>query len=207
MELDETAILWSAPPAERAGRPLMLLLHGFGSNERDLFDLAPLLPSDYVVASLRAPTRSGGGWTWFAVNPTVAGDPDPAVASAAAKLVLEWLDSQSHPTVSLLGFSQGGALALQMLRHAPARFESILFLSSFVTRGEVDGDAELVISRPPVFWGRGDADTRLPDAAIERTAAWLPGHTDLTARVYPNMGHSISQQELADINAFLAVRR
>jgi phospholipase/carboxylesterase len=58
-----------------------------------------------------------------------------------------------------------------------------------------------------VFWGRGDADTRLPDAAIERTAAWLPEHTDLTARVYPNMGHSISQQELADINAFLAARR
>ena len=207
MELDETAILWSAPPAERAGRPLMLLLHGFGSNERDLFDLAPLLPSDYVVASLRAPTPSGGGWTWFAVNPTVAGDPDPAVASAAAKLVLEWLDTQSHPTVSLLGFSQGGALALQMLRHAPARFESILFLSSFVSRGEVDGDAQLVSDRAPVFWGRGDADTRLPAAAIERTAAWLPEHTDLTARVYPNMGHSISQQELADINAFLAARR
>lgn len=203
MNLDESAILWSAPPAERAGRELMLFLHGFGSNEGDLFSLAGLLPEELVLASLRAPAPAGRGWTWFAVNPTVVGDPDPELATAAAQLVLSWLDTLEFPAVSLLGFSQGGALALQLLRNAPERFASTVVLSGFVSRGEVEGDAVLARNKPPVFWGRGDADTNMPDAAVQRTAQWLPGHSELTARVYSNMGHSISREELVDINAFL----
>ena len=41
MQLDESAILWSAPERERAGRPLIVLLHGYGSHEGDLFSLSP----------------------------------------------------------------------------------------------------------------------------------------------------------------------
>ena len=53
--LDPDAVLWSAPPHERAGRPLLVLLHGYGSNEQDLFGLRPYLPDAFVVASVRAP--------------------------------------------------------------------------------------------------------------------------------------------------------
>uniref|UniRef100_UPI003F7437F0 hypothetical protein n=1 Tax=Enterococcus faecium TaxID=1352 RepID=UPI003F7437F0 len=53
--IDDDAVLWSAAPAERAGRPLLVLLHGYGSNERDLFGLVPHLPAEFVFAALRAP--------------------------------------------------------------------------------------------------------------------------------------------------------
>ena len=55
MQLDESAILWSAPERERAGRPLIVLLHGYGSHEGDLFSLSPRLPLAATVASLRGP--------------------------------------------------------------------------------------------------------------------------------------------------------
>ena len=57
-----TATVWSVPEAERtealATRPLLVLMHGRGSNEHDLASLFPLLPASAVIVSLRAPHRS-----------------------------------------------------------------------------------------------------------------------------------------------------
>src|SRR5687767_6978474 len=55
-------VLWSKPEEERAGKPLLVLLHGYGANEEDLLSLADLLPQDFAVASVRAPMVSGAGF-------------------------------------------------------------------------------------------------------------------------------------------------
>jgi phospholipase/carboxylesterase len=201
MQLDESAILWSAPERERAGRPLLVLMHGLGSHEGDLFGMAPGLPLGPVIASLRAPLPESGGWAWF--PRTTPGSPEPTGVDEAAVAVLAWLDTLEFTSVSLLGFSQGGAMALQLLRHAPQRFTAAVNLSGFLAPGELPGDAELAQRRPPVFWGRGTADPIIPDAAIERTEAWLPAHADATIRIYEGLGHSVSTQELGDLVAFL----
>ncbi len=208
-EIDPDAVLWSAGPADRGGRPLLIILHGYGSHEGDLFSLAPHLPLRPVIAALRAPLTAGPGWAWFpigaagaAVNP---GAPSADALTAAAGGVLAWLDAlPEQPTsVGLLGFSQGGAMALQLLRQAPDRFAFAVALSGFVGRNEHPGDARLAERRLPIFWGRGTADPVIPQDAIERTQAWLPGHSDLTERIYEGMGHSISQAELGEIVGFL----
>jgi phospholipase/carboxylesterase len=201
MQLDESAILWSAPERERAGRPLLVLMHGLGSHEGDLFGMAPGLPLEPVIASLRAPLPEGAGWSWF--PRTTPGSPEPTGLDEAAAAVLAWLDSIEYTSVSLLGFSQGGAMALQLLRHAPQRFTAAVNLSGFLAPGELPGDAELAERRPPVFWGRGAADPIIPDVAIARTEAWLPAHADATIRIYEGLGHSVSTQELGDLAAFL----
>ena len=54
-------VLWSKPEEERAGKPLLVLLHGYGANEEDLLSLADLLPQEFAVASVRAPMVSGAG--------------------------------------------------------------------------------------------------------------------------------------------------
>lgn len=202
MELDTSAILWSAPERERAGRPLLVLLHGLGSHEGDLFSMSPGLPLEPVIASLRAPLPHGGGWTWWPYT-GISGAPDGADVDAAASAVIDWLDTLEYTSVSLLGFSQGAALSLQLLRHAPTRFAATVSLSGFVAPGEHAGDAELAKVKPAVFWGRGTADGVIPDAAIARTAAWIPTHTDATIRIYEDLGHSISTPELGDFVAFL----
>ena len=102
-------VLWSKPEQERAGKPLLVLLHGYGANEQDLLSLADLLPQEFVVASVRAPMVSGAGFTWFPLTASIDYSLD-AVKDAAC-YVEDWLDSvrPDHPSVTLLGFSMGMA--------------------------------------------------------------------------------------------------
>ncbi|TFD87807.1 alpha/beta hydrolase [Cryobacterium serini] len=201
--IDAAAVLWSATGADQAGRPLLIIMHGYGSHEGDLFSLAPHLPLAPVIAALRAPLPVGDGWAWFPISEP--GSPDPAAVTAAVSAVLAWLDAlpQHHPTVGLLGFSQGGAMALELMRAAPDRFRFAVNLSGFVANGPRSSDAALAEQALPVFWGRGTADTVIPPSAIERTQAWLPAHSSLTERIYEGLPHSISQAELGDVVNFL----
>ncbi|KQV07121.1 phospholipase [Leifsonia sp. Root112D2] len=208
LKLDAHAVLWSASESDRAGKPLLVMMHGYGSHEGDLFGLSPYLPLNTVVASLRAPIPEGGGYAWFpresAVGANPAGRPHPEIVDAAALAVLNWLDAQpAAPAVGLLGFSQGAAMALQLLRHAPGRFACAVQLSGFVASGAAPGDAELAQLRPPVFWGRGTDDDVIPADAIARTADWLPAHANADTRIYEGLAHAVSQQELTDVAAFL----
>jgi phospholipase/carboxylesterase len=203
MELDASSVLWSAPERERAGRPLLVLLHGIGSHEGDLFSMAPALPLEPVIASVRAPLPYGQGWSWFAVRPGSPGDPDWTEVDAAAAAVLRWLDTLESTSVSLIGFSQGAALSLQLLRHAPERFAATVALSGFVAGGGHPGDARLAELRPPVFWGRGTDDPVIPPFAVDRTRQWLDGHATVTERIYEGLGHSISTAELGELVQFL----
>ena len=205
MHLDESAILWSAPERERSGRPLLVLLHGYGSHEGDLFSMSPGLPLGPVIASVRAPLPESGGYAWWSLaGQTTPGEPDPAAVDLAAGAIIEWLDKQQYTTVSTLGFSQGGAMALQLLRHAPARFAATVCISGFVAPASHPGDAELATVRPKVFWGRGTADPVIPDAAVNRTAECLPEHADATIRIYEDLGHAISREELTDFAGYLS---
>lgn len=202
MGIDAEAVLWSAPERERADRPLIVLLHGYGSHEGDLFSLSPRLPLEPVVASLRAPLPMGPGYAWWEV--VAPGVPDPQPVAEAVDAVLAWLDDQQFTSVSLLGFSQGGAIALELLRAAPDRFTAAVCLSGFVVPGPHPGDAELAARRPPVFWGRGTLDGVIPPAAIEHTLEWLPEHAEADIRVYEGLGHAVSADELSDFADFLA---
>lgn len=203
LHLDRDAVLWSAGEKDREGRPLLLLLHGYGSDEADLFGIAAYLPLEPVIASLRAPIPEGPGFAWFSRFTNVPTDPLAGNADAAARAVLDWLDEQPTAPTGLLGFSQGGALALQLLRLAPERFDYAVQLSGFVVQGEQEGDAALAQDPVPVFWGRGTLDDTIPASSIGRTADWLPEHTVLDARIYEGMGHGISPLELGDISTFI----
>lgn len=203
MNIDASAVIWSAPERERAGRPLIVLLHGYGSHEGDLFQLSPGLPLGPVVASVRAPVAENGGWAWFSLADRGLGNPDGDSATEAAETVLAWLDSLEFTSVALLGFSQGAIVALQALRLRPDAFTSIVALSGFAAGGTTAGDVALEAKRVPVFWGRGTLDRIIPAEAIARTETWLPEHSDLTAHIYEDLGHGVSGTELSDISAFL----
>ena len=204
MELDPAAVIWSAPERERADRPLLVLLHGYASHEGDLFQLSPRLPLGFVIASVRAPIAESRGWAWFSLAERGVGEPHDREVADATNALLRWLDGLPvFSSTSLLGFSQGAVVALEAIRLMPERFRSITALSGFVAAGGANGDDRLTELRPPVFWGRGTLDTLIPASAVERTDAWLPSHSSATIRIYENMGHSVSSDELTDITAFL----
>ncbi|ROQ37295.1 phospholipase/carboxylesterase [Frondihabitans sp. PhB188] len=206
VSIDPSAVQWSLPEAERAGKPLVLLLHGVGSHEGDLIGLVPHLSTEFAYASLRAPLSYGGGFSWYPLSQP--GAPEYAPVDEAADAVLDFVASlgDAHPAVGLLGFSQGGSLSLQLLRRRPGFFDFAVVLAGFVVPGGTDEvDDAVTASEPAVFYGRGDADAVIPPAAVERTEAWLTAHApgaELT--VYPGLTHGIAQEELDDVNAFLA---
>ncbi|MGN8246624.1 alpha/beta hydrolase [Cellulomonas soli] len=185
-------------------RPLLLLLHGYGSSERDLPGLVDQLPPGLDWASPRAPLRlPQGGHAWVPI--TVPGRPDPQATARAADAVLAWLSAHVPADVPVvpLGFSQGGLIATQLLRHAPARFAAAVVLSGFALEGRHPGDEELARRRPPVYFGHGDADQVITAEATARTSAWLPTHTTPTDRLHAGLGHGIDAAELAEVAEFL----
>jgi phospholipase/carboxylesterase len=204
MRIDDEAVLWSASPADRAGRPLLVLLHGYNSHEGDLFGLSPYLPLRPAIASLRAPIDTGYGHAWFPLPQRVE-EVSSADAAQATTAVLEWLDraAADAPSVGLLGFSQGGAMAIELLRRAPERFAFAVSLAGFSLPGEREGDERMSRLALPVFWGRGTDDDVIPSAAVTHTQDWLPAHSDLDQRVYEGLGHAVSDRELGDVTAFL----
>lgn len=206
--LDADAVLWSADPADRSGRPVLVLLHGYGSEEHDLFALAPHLPDEFVVASVRAPLAPPfpmPGWSWYPIESPIARS--GAAITAAAERLAQWVDEQTDaPHVGLLGFSQGAAVALHALRVRPERFAFAVALAGYADPAPLPGDEALAERRPPVFWGRGALDDVIPPERVADTVQWLPGHVELSGRVYPGLGHSVSGEELDDVATFLRKR-
>ena len=199
-------VLWSKPEAERAGTPLLVLFHGYLANEEDLMGLADYLPSEFTIASVRAPQALGPGYTWF----PLMNEPDFSVQRVvdAVDDVAGWLDSVKdvHSSVSLLGFSMGMAVASTLLRHRPADFAAVVGLSGFVVPAEGNPffhDDELTAGGVPFFWGRDQNDPVIDAPRIEFTHAWLNEHTALTKILYSNMGHGINMQELGHVREFL----
>lgn len=198
-------VLWSHDEAEREGKPLLLLLHGYGSNEDDLFSLAGLLPEGFVVASLRAPMPMGPGFTWFPLTASI--EYSLEAVKLAAEYALEWLDTvkANHSSVTLLGFSMGMAMATTMLRYRPADFAAVVGLSGFVVDAGDDAafrDAELD-GTLPMFWGRDQQDPVITPDKIEYTMGWVRNHVDLTKVLYTGMWHGINQQEIGHVGEFL----
>ncbi|MBN9155077.1 MAG: esterase [Microbacterium sp.] len=208
-DLDDATVLWSAGADERAGRPLLVMLHGYGADEHDLFGLAAFLPDEYVIAALRAPLAPpwpAPGYSWYPIE-DIDGR-DASGVTAAAERLLAWVEAHAPAParVGLLGFSQGASVALQALRCAPDRFAFAVNLSGYVAPGALDHDEELAARRIPVFWGRGTRDDVIPPYLVAHTAQWLPDHADLSGRVYVGLTHSVSEQELDDVRTFLEKR-
>jgi phospholipase/carboxylesterase len=202
--IDADLVQWTRPTGDRAGTPLLVALHGVGSDEHDLLALAPALPPAWTIASLRAPLPWGGGHSWYPLG--TPGSPELEPVDAAVEEVLAWVDAVAadHPRIGLLGFSQGGSMALQLLRARPAGFAFAVSLSGFVVPGVTDSRDEAVAAvRPRVFLGHGDLDPVIPGDATARTAVWAAEHTDVTVRAYEGLPHAVSAAELADVAAFI----
>lgn len=184
-------------------RPLLLLLHGRGSNERDLARFIPLLPQRYAFGLLRAPLPFGEGFSWFSSET----EPDVVLsANEPAAAVEAWLQAKSLDVpareISLLGFSGGGVTSLQLLKRRPERYRRVVNLSGYVTADDAPG-APTASTPPRVFWGRDVDDRAITPDKVQATDEWLRAHADVVAQTYPGIAHSISEEEIADVAEFL----
>lgn len=195
--------IWSRP--DDGASPLVVLLHGQRGTEHDLAPLFPLLPPEVVAVSLRAPHAESDGFSWF-VTPDGVREASAEHVAPAADDVISWIgglrgrdaddalrgDGVRRP-VALVGYSQGGAVAIHVLRRAPRAVDTAVILAGFLGVGDEPGDDELLDVRPPVFWMRGLRDESITLMDVQRVAYFLPPHSTLTTAEHPLLGHDLSE--------------
>lgn len=194
-------------PANGSG-PVFLLLHGWGSNEHDLPGLLDYCAPGADYASLRAPISYGPGYTWFGswdYEGVPTGESLDWQSRQAGEAIDAWVADSIAPErpIVVMGFSQGGLLAGEMLRVNPKRYVAAVSFSGFLAHGELPGDGELARLKPPMFYGHGSADDIFPKSELDAMSAFYASHTTLTEKIYPGMTHSINMPELRDVAAFL----
>lgn len=196
-------VVWSKPEHERAGTPLLVMMHGYGTDEQRMVTLFPDLPKEFTCAALRGPMVIGDHYGWFLLDYFLANDFADVITTTSK--VLAWIDSVkgNHSSVSLLGYSQGMAMASTLLRLRPSAFAATVGLSGFVLENELLALSDSFDFPPPFFWGRDVADPVINGEAIAYTREWLEKNVALTARTYPGMGHRIEAAEMADVSTFL----
>jgi len=200
------------PLPQGSNPPLLLLLHGVGSNERDLFGLAPLLDPRLIVLSLRAPnTLAPGSYAWFHVDFTPQGPViDPQQAEQSRQLLIETIQQavatyDANPKrVYLMGFSQGAIMSASVTLTRPDLVAGAVLMS-----GRILPEIQPMIAAPeqlaglPILLIHGTIDTVLPihnGRASRDLLSTLP--VNLTYHEYA-MGHEVTQQSLADVQAWL----
>ena len=205
--------LVQTPAASSAERPPMLiLLHGVGSNEEDLMGLAPYLDPRFFVVSVRAPiTLGAGAYGWYALQFTADGmvhNPEEAERGrkAAERSIDELVAAYDvdPERVYLLGFSQGAIMSLGIVLKNPGKVAGAVIMSGRLLP-ELAG--EPVEAAPlegfPILVVHGINDGVLSIAMgrqIRDYLAKLP--VALTYHEYP-IGHQVNQQSLDDIAAWL----
>ena len=195
-------VAWSAP--DDPSLPLVVLLHGRGSDETEVLGLARLLPAGVAYAALRAPLAEGGGYAWFA-NRGI-GRPQPESLAAVTAWFRTWLD-QAAPAgrpVLLVGFSGGATFAGGVLLADPARvaavatlFATLPFDAGLPTdAGQLEG--------VPVLVAQGDADTVIPPELQRRTWEYLLGDSGakVTAVRTPG-GHGLTPDTVTALSTWI----
>ncbi|MFF0284476.1 luciferase family protein [Rhodococcus aetherivorans] len=201
----EPAVVWHR--SDDPSRPLVVLLHGRGADERSMLGLAPLLPTGPSYAAVRAPLTEGAGYAWFA-NRGI-GRP---VADSLAKTMAwfrAWLDevAPAPRPVILVGFSGGAAFAGGLLLHEPRRFAGAAILY-----GTLPFDVGVPITAArlagvPVFLAQGETDTVIPRDLLDRTWTYLLGESGAPtyARRDPG-GHSLPRDTVAELAGWISER-
>jgi phospholipase/carboxylesterase len=195
--------------------PLLLLLHGIGSNEQDLIGLAPDLDGRFFCVSARAPFELGeDAYAWFHVKYGADGTvirPDEAESSRIllVKFVDELVSSYGLDAkkVFLMGFSQGAIMCLSVALTRPDKVAGIVAMSGRLLPEVLPLVAEVeALTSLPVFVAHGTMDGVLPIGQGRSARDKLSDlSVDLDYREYP-MGHEISKESLGDVAGWLSKR-
>jgi phospholipase/carboxylesterase len=199
--------------AEGVKPPMLILMHGVGSNERAMAQLAPAFDPRFVVVSARSPLTLGpNAFGWFHVSFTATG---PVIVAEEAEagwtLLSQFIDEavttyDADPTrVFLAGFSQGGIMALATLLTAPGKVAGAVVMSGRLLPEVLPHAASPdALRAKPALIVHGTTDDKLGI----HLARWAHEQLTqfplaLTYRELP-MGHAITEESLAVVTTWLS---
>lgn len=192
--------------------PLIVLLHGYGSNERDLFAFAGELPANAYIVSLRAPHPLGPeSYAWFAINfmaddqrfsdiPQAIDSRDQIAATIRTMIDTLPIDATN---ITLIGFSQGCILSLAVALSNPGLVKNVIGLSGYVNRDLLAIPAQAQFGDLRFFISHGTVDQVIPVEWARQTPAYLESlNLPVTYKEYP-VGHGVAPQNFYDLLKWL----
>ncbi len=191
--------------------PLLVLIHGYGSNEEDLFSFATELPDDCYIVSLRAPyALQPYGYAWYAIhfdeNMNKFSDDQQAIESREliASFIKEFSDKYpiDKEKVSLVGFSQGAILSYSISITYPELIYKTVALSGYFNPALIENNGK-DLSGLHIFVSHGTQDQVIPIEWARKTPAILDdlGIT-YEYHEYP-AGHGVNPKNFFDFKDFL----
>ena len=201
------------PKIKKDKNPLLLLLHGYGSNEEDLFSFASELPEEYYIVSARAPyDLITGSYGWYAINFDADENKfsDLIQARASRDLIAAFIDeiTEAYPidktNVTLIGFSQGTILGYAVALSYPEKVKRLVALSGYLNLDIVaDGYQKKDHSKLRIFASHGVVDQVIPVAWARKAQPILDTlHIPVVYKEYP-IGHGVSPQNFHDFKSWL----
>lgn len=192
-------------PVRMAGEPLdsaqavMLMIHGRGARAEDILSLADQFnQSGFAYVAPQAAEN-----TWYPnrfLVPLAENEPWLSSALAFVGDVLAQIISAGIPSerIMLLGFSQGACLTLELAARNARRYGGLVGLSgALIGPDDTSRDYEGSLAGTPVFLGCSDVDFHVPKERVDETAKVLRKlGGEVTERLYPNMDHSVNQDEI-----------
>ena len=195
-------------------KKLLILLHGYGANGMDLMPIGDYIKKTVTKFELdySAPDAfeicdaNPYGFQWFKLSPDRDYSYNTEVEKVSAKVLSDIImqETQNHhikiSDVILCGFSQGGMVALSTSLTTKDKPLATICLSGLL----VDNINPIGEMQPNILVLHGEEDDILPIDFYNKTKQQLDDHgIEYQAKSYPNLGHSISQDELDDLIIFL----
>ena len=195
----------AGPPFADGGRA-MVLIHGRNASPRNILDLAPRL--DRPGFSLVAPAAAGHTWYPYSFLEQTAKN-EPYLTSAINRLrrVVADINAAGIPAsrMVLLGFSQGACLAAEYAYRFAEQFGGlVLFSGGLIGPPGTTWQTSRSFGRTPVFLGCSDVDAHVPKWRVDETAeTFARMDAEVTERIYPGMGHLVSDDEIVSAQSIL----
>ena len=201
------------PKTKLDKNPVLILLHGYGSNEEDLFSFANELPDNYYIVSVRAPyDMQFGSYAWYAINFDADENKfsDVEQAKTSRDLVANFIDEliAKYPIdaddVTLIGFSQGCILSYAIALSYPEKIKRVVAMSGYLNPEMLHQDyLKNNLSNLKFFTSHGTVDQVVPVEWGRKAKPFLDNlGIENVYKEYP-IGHGISPQNFFDFKEWL----
>jgi phospholipase/carboxylesterase len=204
------------PKVTKDKNPVIILLHGYGSNEEDLFSFASELPEDCFIISVRAPhDMSYNSYAWYAINFDADENKfsDIPQAKSSRDLISTFIDevmanySVDKNDVTLIGFSQGCILSYAVALSYPEKVQRVVAMSGYFNEEiAVENFEKNNFTNLRIFASHGTVDQVIPvDWARKSIPKIKALGIDIVFKEYP-VGHGVAPQNFYDFKNWLETK-